>query len=286
MTTALQTLTNKLASRFDMGDGTGLTTILKGTAFKVKEGTVSDDQMAALLVVANQYGLNPFTKEIFAYPDKNNGIVPVVSVDGWSRIINEHPQFDGIEFRYSEATLTHKNKTAHEWIECVITRKDRRVPIVVREYFDEVVRALNFATPWDSHPKRMHRHKAMIQCSRIAFGFAGIFDPDEAERIIEINPGDVQKTAPSGTVIDGRTEVVEFYSQVEFDKNLPSWKQYIAAKKKTAEQIIATVSSKAPLTDEQKKTLRDFAAAQPAEGEMTEAEIAEARARELAEATA
>jgi hypothetical protein len=31
----------------------------------------------------------------------------------------------------------------------------------------------------------MHRHKALIQCARIAFGFVGIYDQDEAERIIE-----------------------------------------------------------------------------------------------------
>ena len=29
-------------------------------------------------------------------PDRNNGIVPVVGVDGWSRIINDNPQFDGM----------------------------------------------------------------------------------------------------------------------------------------------------------------------------------------------
>ncbi|EIP6782236.1 hypothetical protein LTE40_000211, partial [Escherichia coli] len=29
------------------------------------------------------------------------------------------------------------------------------------------------------------RHKAMIQCARLAFGFAGIYDKDEAERIVE-----------------------------------------------------------------------------------------------------
>jgi phage recombination protein Bet len=62
-----------------------LVTVLKATAFK---GQVSDAQMAALLIVAQQYGLNPWTKEIYAFPDKNNGIVPVVGVDGWSRIIN------------------------------------------------------------------------------------------------------------------------------------------------------------------------------------------------------
>ena len=91
MSTALVSLTSKLAQRLDMGDGQGLIETLKATAFK---GEVSDAQMTALMVVANQYGLNPWTKEIYAFPDKNNGIVPVVGVDGWSRIINSHDQFD------------------------------------------------------------------------------------------------------------------------------------------------------------------------------------------------
>jgi hypothetical protein len=34
----------------------------------------------------------------------------------------------------------------------------------------------------------MLRHKAMIQCARVAFGFVGVFDPDEAERIVEVEP--------------------------------------------------------------------------------------------------
>jgi phage recombination protein Bet len=92
---ALVALTTKLATSLNMGDGAGLIETLKATAFK---GQVSDAQMTALLVVANQYGLNPWTKEIYAFPDKNNGIVPVVGVDGWSRIINGHPQFDGMDF--------------------------------------------------------------------------------------------------------------------------------------------------------------------------------------------
>lgn len=46
MATALQTLTNKLADRFDMGDGTGLTDVLTNTAFRGQK--VSQDQMTAL----------------------------------------------------------------------------------------------------------------------------------------------------------------------------------------------------------------------------------------------
>lgn len=52
MSTALLTLTDKLASRFDMGDNSGkeLFSVLKATAFK---GEPSDAQMTALLVVAS-----------------------------------------------------------------------------------------------------------------------------------------------------------------------------------------------------------------------------------------
>ena len=72
----------KLATELGLpGDSQELLVTLKATAFK---GQVSDAQMAALLIVANQYGLNPWTKEIYAFPDKNNGIVPVVGVDGWA----------------------------------------------------------------------------------------------------------------------------------------------------------------------------------------------------------
>ena len=89
MNTALTTLTSKLAAKLDMcDDGSDLIETLKATAFK---GEVTNAQMTALMVVANQYGLNPWTKEIYAFPDKNNGIVPVVGVDGWARIINDNP---------------------------------------------------------------------------------------------------------------------------------------------------------------------------------------------------
>ena len=33
------------------------------------------------------------------------GIVPVVGVDGWARIINNHPQFDGMEFVQDDENL-------------------------------------------------------------------------------------------------------------------------------------------------------------------------------------
>jgi phage recombination protein Bet len=174
MSEALATVTHappsllaKMAAKYSVDPNKMLST-LKATAFK---GDVSNEQMMALLIVANQFGLNPWTKEIYAFPDRQNGIVPVVGVDGWSRIINEHPQFDGIDFTQDDVSCT-----------CRIYRKDRSHPTEVTEYMSECKRNVG---PWQSHPKRMLRHKSLIQCARLAFGFVGAYDPDEAERIVE-----------------------------------------------------------------------------------------------------
>ena len=144
---------------------------LKATAFK---GNVSDDQFNALLFVATQHGLNPFTNEIYAFPS-NGGITPVVGVDGWARIINGNSQFDGMEFEQDAESCT-----------CRIYRKDRSHPVSVTEFMEECRRDTK---PWKSHPRRMLRHKAMIQAARLAFGFAGIYDEDEAERIKDAKDG-------------------------------------------------------------------------------------------------
>ena len=150
--------------------------VLKDTCFK----GATDEQMVALLVVANEYNLNPFTKEIYAFPAKGGGIVPVVGIDGWVRIINEHPQYDGMDVRISD---DGKECT------CTIYRKDRNHPTVITEYLEEVVRNTD---PWKM-ARRMLRHKAIIQCARVAFSFSGIKDDDEAEKIVQ---AEVLETRP------------------------------------------------------------------------------------------
>ena len=266
MTNALTTLTQTLATKLDMGDGEGLIETLKATAFK---GEVTDAQMTALLVVANQYGLNPWTKEIYAFPDKNNGIVPVVGVDGWSRIINSHPQFDGIEFHHADKLVTMPGgKPAPEWIECHIYRKDRSRPIVVREYLDEVYRAPfkgkygEVTGPWQTHTKRFLRHKSMIQCARLAFGYGGIYDQDEAERIVDatekhMGPADVVQPAPAP---------VKFYDPAKFDHNLPKWAETIQQGRKSAKDYIDFAATRGePFTEEQKARMLSIQAAPPAD---------------------
>jgi phage recombination protein Bet len=264
MSTALTTLTNKLAKRLDLGDGSSLVETLKLTAFRQRgNDVVTDAQMEALLIVAEQYRLNPFTKELFAFADKG-AIVPVVSVDGWSRIINENPAFNGLEFRYSDQIVTMtRGKPCPEWCEVVIYRRDRERPIVVREYLDEVYQSPRgrdggFDGPWQTHTKRFLRHKTLIQGARIAFGFAGIYDEDEAHRIIDAGAID----ATTGEVIQQKAATraeLPAYPATDFDANLTAWGNAIKAGKATPDALISKVSTKGTLTDDQKQRIRDLA---------------------------
>lgn len=176
--TALATIERKPRSVLvDMADRYGMEpaafeATLRATVCK---GNVSREEFAAFLVVAKEHRLNPLTKEIYAFPAKGGGIQPIVSIDGWARIINEHPQLDGIEFD------DHLDDTgALTAITCRIWRKDRRLPVLVTEYMAECRRQTD---TWRTWPARMLRHKALIQCARYAFGFSGIVDPDEFERM-------------------------------------------------------------------------------------------------------
>ena len=194
-----RSLVVRMAEKYNV-DESKLMETLKSTAFKQRDGSApTNEQMMALMVVADQYDLNPFIKEIYAFPDKfNQGIIPVVGVDGWSRIINQHPFYDGIEYNYSdEMVLMHGAQSeAHAWIEAIIYRKDRSRPTKIREYLDECYKPPGVKPgPWQTHPKRFLRHKALIQCARIALGFVGIYDLDEAENIL-------------GNTIDARTQEV------------------------------------------------------------------------------
>lgn len=190
-------LVRKFASKYSI-DPKVLLATLKATCFRQSDGDVSDEQMVALLVVADQYNLNPFTKEIYAFPDKNRGIVPVVSVDGWVRIINEHPDFNGYEVLLPDAQLPavdNERPAAWEWVTIKLHRKNVEFTPALTEYLDECYRApikkngsngpYTINGPWQSHPKRFLRHKALIQAARVVFGFSGIYDDDEAQRIIE-----------------------------------------------------------------------------------------------------
>lgn len=175
---------------------------LKATVFKTpgRKGDpgrpASNAEMIALLAVAQKYELDPFTKQIYAFSDKGGGIIPIVGVDGWTAIMNRQPRYEGIDFEYGPMTqIDDDAKPAPEWIEAIVHISGRPRPIVAREWLDECYRPAfegngqngkyKIPGPWQTHTKRMLRHKALIQGARMAFGVSGLHDDDEAGEIID-----------------------------------------------------------------------------------------------------
>lgn len=131
-------------------------------------------ELISCLMVAREHGLNPLTKEIYFMKTRAGAIQPIVSVDGWIKKCNQHPQFDGMEIeddRDASGKLTG--------MFCAIYRKDRTRPTRIREDLAECKAA--GGPVWKSSEYRMMRNRVICQCARIAFGFAGIMDPDEFE---------------------------------------------------------------------------------------------------------
>jgi len=136
----------------------------------------SREEFAAFLLVAKEYNLNPLTKEIYAFPKRGGGIVPIVGVDGWTSLVNSHGACDGFEF-----DMEHDDKGELVSCTCRMYRKDRGRPVTVTEYLAECYRPTE---PWKMK-HRMLRHKTMTQAARYAFGFSGIYDEDEGAKVAE-----------------------------------------------------------------------------------------------------
>lgn len=177
-----------MGSRFNIDPGK-LLDVLKGTVIRATDKhTPTNEEVASFVIVANQYGLNPFTREIHAFVSQAGVVVPIVGIDGWVRLANSRPEMDGVEFDYI-------NGTNDVGVKCTMHIKGRSKPTVVTEWLSECKRN---TAPWNTMPKRMLRHRAFMQCARLAFGFAGIYDEEEGRIIVEAGPDPLPVVAENG----------------------------------------------------------------------------------------
>jgi phage recombination protein Bet len=163
-------------------DANKMVGILRATAFKANP-PATDEEIASLVVVAKIYHLNPFLKEIYAFRGQL-GIVPIVGVDGWIRIVESQPMYIGEEMKSGfDETIGPNGKPLGFYYECFMHRSDRKFPTSRRQYYEENYRKTN---NWDTMPTRMLQHRAYIQSARATFGLGGIYDEDEGQRIADM----------------------------------------------------------------------------------------------------
>ncbi len=105
--------------------------------------------------------LDPLCEEIGLTQYDDGQWQVFITIEGCSKLLNQHPQFNGLVFNQADTLIDG----VPEWIECTIHRKDRTLPTTVREYLMEV-RGEN--PIWQKMPRRMLRHRALQQCVRLA----------------------------------------------------------------------------------------------------------------------
>jgi hypothetical protein len=120
--------------------------------------------------------------------------------------------------------------------------------------------------PWTQYPKRMRQMRARAFLLRDLFAdvLRGMAMAEELQDIgeVELNPGNNPPSAQ-------KRNDPPIYSDSDFDANFPKWAAIIEAGKKTPQQIIDTISSKAVLTESQRQAILDLTPAAQTEGEPT-----------------
>lgn len=120
---------------------------------------------------------------------------------------------------------------------------------------------------WKKQPDDMLVYRGTRQWARryAPEALLGVYTPDELE------DAPAAEVRVISTIPAGEAKVVD-YPADDFDKNLPTWRGVIESGRKSADEIIAMVSSKGRLSQEQEKRIRDCGAKPKAETEPKKSE--------------
>jgi len=170
--------------------------------------------------------------------------------DAMLALVKAHPAFEWIkeECDGNVATCTIKRRGEPEVVQSFSLEEAKRAGLTGKQ------------GPWTQYPKRMLQMRARGFALRDAFPDAlrGVVSAEEArdtpaER--DMGAAEVVSSRPAAPA------ALPDYSQEAFADNLPKWSALMQSGAKTADQIIAIVSTKGALSDAQKAAIR--AAAQP-----------------------
>jgi len=132
-----------------------------------------------MLRTAIKHDLDPLEEEITINQYDQTWQVSI-SVDGWIKLINRHPNFAGITFSESP----EQDQRLPRWMECTIYRSDRPTPTTVREYLSEVQQE---GGQWKKMPRRMLRHRSLQQCARVAMGIIASHPQEQLGKTTKVN---------------------------------------------------------------------------------------------------
>ena len=193
------------------------------------------------MMMGSELGLNPIQSL------QNIAVIngkPSIYADALLALVQNHPKFGGHEESFDEKTMTAA---------CTVWRKGDKNPHTVTFSQADAQQAglWGKSGPWQQYPKRMLMWRARGYALREQFSDAlgGLITAEEARDIPAVSEPRIVNEPQSRPAL-------EYYPQERFDENLPKWRAAIAAGKKSPEDIITMVESKAMLTDEQKESIK------------------------------
>lgn len=137
-------------------------------------------EMTVVSSIFAKYDLNPFIREGHAFVSGGK-LQVMIGLDGWLKIANRHPEFDGYE-----QFDNFDDKGDLVSVTTKIYVKTRRFPTPHTEYMKEAF--VSTSPAWKKFPFRMLAGKSLGQCVRKAFGVSEVLDDDEASRIAANSP--------------------------------------------------------------------------------------------------
>lgn len=141
--------------------------VIKTIADTVCKGA-TPAQLRMFIEVCRSTGLSPWLKEIFYVPEK--GLI-MAARDGYLRVANESPNFDGIETRVERDAKNVPVKAV-----CTVWRKDRNHPTICEAYYSEYKKG----TPvWTQYPSAMISKVAEVLALKRSFAINGCVTEEE-----------------------------------------------------------------------------------------------------------
>lgn len=177
---------DQLASFLGIEKGMMLET-LKAQCFKGKRpDEVSDAQLAAFVSTANVLQVNPLVPGmLFAYPERNGGITPILGPDGVFKKLDEHIAAGKLSGFECEVFMGADGKP--ERAEAIIHRAEGQKPAKYTAYFSEWVVGSN--PNWQSRPRHMLWVRAIKQAARqVIHGLPMDTDEYQIQQMANVTP--------------------------------------------------------------------------------------------------
>jgi len=127
----------------------------------------TDAQLKMFIEVCKATGLNPFLKEIWFVP--NVGVM--AGRDGYLRIANDHPMFDGMS-----TTVERDADGIPIKATCSVWRKDRTHPITCEAFYNEYRKT---SQVWQTYKSAMISKVAEVLALKRSFSINGIVTEEE-----------------------------------------------------------------------------------------------------------